>query len=70
MRVRVLRVDNQRRLRLARKLGRLGWPRWAIRRACRLSPRAVERALREESRGLWGRYSEAVHQEMRRSKWA
>lgn len=66
MRVRLVRVNNERRIRLARKLRRMGWPRFAIQQACRLSPAGVERALREEARGLWGRHAQALAREMAR----
>ncbi len=66
MRVQVHRIDNRRRMRLARKLCRMGWPRIAIRQACRLSVAGVERALREGCPGIWGRHQPALHQEMTR----
>jgi len=66
MRVRLVRIDNQRRMRLARKLRRMGWPLFAIRQACLFSPAAVDRALREDVRGIWGRHCLAIAQEMER----
>ncbi|MCA3636887.1 MAG: hypothetical protein IOC54_14305 [Methylobacterium sp.] len=66
MRVRLVRIENQRRMRLARKLRRMGWPLFAIRQACLFSPAAVDRALREEARGIWGRHIGLLAREMER----
>jgi hypothetical protein len=61
----LVKVDNRRRLRLARRLRGLGWPFGAIRLATRLTPRALSRALAGDEGGLWGRHAEALRRETR-----
>ena len=67
MRVQFVRIDNRRRLRLARRLAARNWPRSLIALACRLPRVAIDRELDRASGGLWGRHAGLIESEMARS---
>ena len=50
---------------LAQRLAAMGWPRHAIRRACRLSPAGLARAMRPGINGLWGHHAARIARELR-----
>lgn len=63
--VRIARRNLRRVIRLAHRLAAMGWPRHAIRRACRLSPTGLARALRPGINGLWGHHAARIARELR-----
>lgn len=66
MRVQFVRIDNRRRLRLARRLAARNWPRSMIALACRLPRAAIARELDRAPCGLWGGHAGAIAFEMAR----
>lgn len=65
-RVMLLRVDNRRRARLARRMRAMGFPLFAIRAVVRFSPAALNRVLADAHDSLWGRHAETIRREMAR----
>ena len=67
-RVMLVRVDNRRRARLARRMRAMGFGLWSIRRATRFSERALAATLaaRAEAAGLWGDMAGLLTREMAR----
>ena len=66
-RVRVVRIDNRRRARVARVLHALGLPLCAIRRATGFSGAGLARVLAapEAAGGLWGNLAARISSELR-----
>lgn len=66
-RVILVRVDNRRRARVARRMRAMGFPLFAIRAVVRFSPAALNRVLAEAQDGFWGRHAKTIRREMARA---